>query len=281
MISRTALRATRTALTSPRAVLSVILVAATLASAGCTRPAPEAATQQYFDPYEARNRKIHNFNKGLDKAVLRPVGVAYATVVPEEFATLVTNFGENLATPADVVNDVLQFRLKDAFVNTVRFTMNSTIGLGGLIDAATLWGIPARDTDFGETLYVWGVPEGAYMELPIRGPSTERDTAGRIVDFFTNPLGYVLDSPEKSYGTQARVVSAIGYRGRYADTVDSVLYDSADSYAQSRSIYLQRRHYQLGDIAATSQAEDAYTDPYGAPAASNTYDDPYGDPYAE
>ncbi|QOL83211.1 VacJ family lipoprotein [Pseudooceanicola spongiae] len=248
--------------------------------AGCARPSPEAATQQYFDPYEARNRKIHAFNKGLDKAVLRPVGVAYATVVPEEFATLVQNFGENLATPADVVNDVLQFRLKDAFINTVRFTMNSTIGVGGLIDAATLWGIPARDTDFGETLYVWGVQEGAYMELPIRGPSTERDTAGRIVDFFTNPLSYILPSPEKSYGTEARVVSAIGYRGRYADTVDSVLYDSADSYAQSRSIYLQRRHYKLGDINTGSAAEDPYADPYGAPA-SNSSDDPYGDPYAE
>lgn len=295
MTSRTAFFATRAAPMSPRAILSLMLVSATLMAAGCARPGPEAATQQHFDPYEAQNRKIHNFNKGLDKAILRPAGVAYATVVPEEFATLVTNFGENLATPADVVNDVLQFRLQDAFINTVRFTMNSTIGLVGLFDAATLWGIPARDTDFGETLHVWGVPEGAYVELPVRGPSTVRDTTGQIVDLFTNPLGYILDSPERSYGTEARVVSAIGYRGRYAETVDSVLYESADSYAQSRSIYLQRRRYKLGEAGVGLQGEDPYTDPYAAAAAPaagaassttgaaspNSYDDPYGDPYAE
>jgi phospholipid-binding lipoprotein MlaA len=127
----------------------------------------------------------------------------------------------------------------------------------------------ATDTDFGETLHVWGAREGAYVELPVLGPSTERDTWGMVVDVFTNPLTYVLESPENYYGTVASVSSGLSNRGRYAATIDSILYDSADSYAQARSLYLQNRRFELGGSGG-----DAYLDPY---------DDPYGtineDPY--
>lgn len=250
------------------------------AAAGCTRPDAGAVTRadQAFDPYEATNRKVHAFNKGVDRAVLRPVSTVYATVVPEPFNVLVGNFADNLGTPSDVVNNLLQARFEDAAVNAVRFVMNTTLGVGGLVDAATAFGIAPRDTDFGETLAIWGVPEGAYQELPLLGPSTERDTAGRVVDLFTNPLNAVLDPSEQRLKTGARVASSVGDRGYRKGTVDSLLYDSADSYAQLRLMYLQNRRYQLG-----SGADDAYLDPYDDQAAESggDYIDPYIDPYAE
>ncbi|MBT9384132.1 VacJ family lipoprotein [Pseudooceanicola sp. CBS1P-1] len=264
---------------------------ATLLSACASAPADQVS-RAGEDPYEASNRQIHEFNKKLDKAVLRPVGVTVSKVLPVEAATLIGNFGENLSTPRYVVNNVLQAHFGEAALNTARFVMNTTIGIGGLIDAATIFGLPKYDTDFGETLYTWGVPEGDYQELPVLGPSTQRRTLGRIVDLALDPLEYVLPTPEKSYGTYARVTSTVDERGRQAGAVDSVLYDSADSYTQLKSIYLQHRRYKLGDTGSTGAglgedpygAADPYADPYGsneaaASASADPYDASYTDPY--
>jgi len=224
------------------------------------------------DPYESTNRSVHQFNKGVDRAVLRPVAIGYATVVPVEVQQSVGNFADNLATPGYVVNDILQARLDHALVNTYRFVVNSTIGIGGLVDAAAIYGVPPQPSDFGETLHVWGVPEGAYRENPVFGPSTERDTAGRIVDLFTNPLGYVLNEPEAYYGTVANVADKVGQRGRLKRTIDGVLYDSADSYAQARLAYLQSRRFELGQGSLAGGAAGTLDDPYGS---SDVMDDPY------
>ena len=153
----------------------------------------------------------------------------------------------------------------------MRFVFNTIFGIGGLGDPAGELGLYEDETDFGETLHVWGAAEGAYVELPVLGPSTERDAVGKVVDLFLNPLSYVLPKPEKYYATGVKVVSKVGDRGRYSDTIDSVLYDSADSYAQARTIYLQNRRFELG-----GDDDDAYVDPYDDP-----YGDPYADPYAE
>ena len=128
----------------------------------------------------------------------------------------------------------------------MRFVINSTLGFGGLFDVASDFGIEDHETDFGETLHVWGAGEGAYVELPFLGPSTQRDAVGKVVDLFTNPLSYTLDDPESYYGPVASVASGLGNRGRFSDTIDSILYDSADSYAQARLIYLQNRRFELG-----------------------------------
>ena len=130
---------------------------------------------------------------------------------------------------------------------------------------------PSMFIVFGGTLAAWGAPEGAYLELPLLGPSTQRDAAGKVVDLFTNPLSYVLVAPERHAGTVARVFDRVGTRDRFGDTIDSVLYESADSYAQTRLIYLQSRRFELGDAAS-----GAYADPY-----AETVTDPYEDPYAE
>jgi len=241
------------------------------ACTGAVDPAPGSIN----DPYESVNRRIHERSKATDRAVLRPVSVSYAETVPVGLQESIGNFAQNFSTPRYVVNDILQMQAEDAIVNTYRFAVNTTVGIGGLIDVAGIFGVPARESDFGETLHFWRVPEGAYLSLPVVGPSTERDLAGKVADTFLNPLGYLIPSPERYAATAAGVFDRVGKRGRFARTVDSVLYDSADSYAQTRSTYLQSRRYQLGGGAAGA---DAYDDPYGG---SDAYADPYEDPYVE
>jgi phospholipid-binding lipoprotein MlaA len=121
-------------------------------------------------------------------------------------------------------------------------------------------GVAGKKTDFGETLHVWGVGEGYYLELPLLGPSTARDALGEVVDSVINPIGVLLPKPERYVGTLAKVASKIGDRARYSETVDSVLYDSADGYAQARLLYLQNRRYELGQTAGEDDFEDPYAE---------------------
>ncbi|WP_425098070.1 MlaA family lipoprotein [Tropicibacter sp. S64] len=226
--------------------------------AACSVPGPGGAPDGINDPHEATNRKIHAFNRKTDKRSINGAGAIYANGVPKGIQRNISNFADTYATPGYVVNQVLQGRPGRATTNTVRFLINATLGFGGLADVAADLGIEEDDTDFGETLHVWGVPEGAYQELPILGPSTERDTAGRVVDLFTNPLGYVIPSPEKYAGTIATYLDKLGKRANYSDTYDSIVHESADSYAQLRLIYLQNRRYELG---GTEGADSSFVDP--------------------
>ena len=235
-----------------RAILSA-LAPLCLVIAGCTTPDAISSSGEVFDPYEDNNRQTHELNRALDKALVRPVGVGYTTIIPDDLEDSIGNFSSNLGLPGTVVNNLLQGNVEGAFTNTMRFVFNTTLGFGGLFDVAGDFQIDEVKADFGQTLYVWGVPEGAYIELPVLGPSTERAAVGRAVDLFTNPLSYVLPSPEKYIGTAAGVASKVGDRGRYSETVDSVLYDSADSYSQARGIYLQNRRFELGDGDAAEE----------------------------
>ena len=207
-------------------------------------------------PYEAHNRAVHEANKSIDRTILRPLAGGSGGIVPEPVMQGISNFAGNVSLPQSFVNDVLQANIDDAAHNFTRFLINTTFGIGGLLDPASAWGLPARDSDFGETLHVWGMAEGHYVELPLLGPSTKRDTLGKAVDIFTNPLSYILPTPEKYAVPASSVMSRIGDRGRFGDTIDSILYDSADSYSQMRLLYLESRRYQLGG----EQSEDAYDD---------------------
>ncbi|MEP2640162.1 VacJ family lipoprotein [Roseobacter sp.] len=252
-----------------KAVARPCLALMTALALGACATSQDVATRAngVNDPYETQNRKVHGFNKGLDKNIVRPVSQAYG-VVPVEVRNTVNNFSENLSMPGVAVNSLLQGDLRGTGLATVRFVMNTTLGLGGFFDPATELHIPAHTTDFGETLAVWGTGEGAYVELPVFGPSTQRDTVGLVVDFFTNPLTLnTLDGDARRIPPTAAGAAAVNDREKFTDTIDSVLYDSADSYAQSRSIYLQNRRFELGD------GQEAEIDPFSA--------DPYEDPYAQ
>ena len=240
------------------------LVALVLSTAGCATQSPEAkAAGEVFDPYERTNRSVHSLNLAVDRFAFRPASKGYVAIVPPPMVNSFSYFAENLSMPGQAVNALLQGNPKMAGQALARFAMNSTIGFLGLANPASDFGMPEVDTDFGETLAVWGVGEGAYIELPMYGPSTARDATGILVDFFTNPVGYARNNPADNISVYAEIVRRMGDRGTYSDTVDSILYESADSYAQARLLYLQNRRFQLGETAEISEIDPFELDTEG------------------
>lgn len=216
------------------------------------------------DPFESANRQVHAFNVAADRVLFYR-----QPPMPEPIARPVENFAANLSLPSKVVNSVLQGRIAPALQNSFRFALNTTLGVGGIFDpAGSSFGLPEVDTDFGETLHVWGVPEGPFIEVPFRGPSTLRDVTGIVVDFFTDPVDLVItDAGDRNLTRGVWVTSRVSERLRYGDAVDAILHESADSYAQARILYLQNRRYTLsrgtGDTtAADADAFDPYEDLY-------------------
>jgi phospholipid-binding lipoprotein MlaA len=260
--------------------LSLALAAATSLAACAAGPASDGIN----DPFESTNRKIHDFNKGVDRTLVGPASKGYG-VVPEPLKRAVGNVADTLDLPGDIANNLLQLRLVAAAENTLRLGVNLTFGLAGTIDVSSELGLEGRPTDFGETLHVWGVGEGPYLELPLAGPSTARDTVGSVVDVALNPVRLALPDKEATAATILKLFSRLGDRDRFSNTVDSLLYESADSYAQARLLYLQNRRFQLGRGSADGTSDDGFIDPYadaaGESSAVDGFIDPYEDPYAE
>lgn len=254
-----------------------------LLTLGACGPAVLPGADTINDPGEDSNRAMHEFNVAVDRAIVRPLSLGYGTAVPAPLRDGIGNFSSNLDQPLYVLNDILQLRLDDAMRNTFRFLMNSTFGLGGLLDPASDAGLFAEQTDFGETLHVWGASEGAYVVLPLLGPSTTRDTVGFIVDRVMNPTRLAFSPPESDYVTGATVVSVFNTRYQLSDEIDRLYFDSADGYAQARLIYLQNRRYELRG-AVQPEYFDPYADPGAEPVAdpyADAYLDPYEDPYGQ
>jgi ABC-type transporter lipoprotein component MlaA len=134
------------------------------------------------DPLESWNRSVFSFNRSLDNNVFKPVATVYRDVLPSPIQTGVGNFFANLREIWSAANNVFQLRPDEAFVNVTRVGINTTVGIYGVFDVATLMGIqPLPKRDFGETLGRWGVPAGPYLMLPVLGPSTLRDVSDDIV----------------------------------------------------------------------------------------------------
>lgn len=239
-------------------LLILPMLALVLGLSACGAP---PVTQGVFDPYEAENRVRHEGNRALDRGLLKPASGAYGSIIPGPVRDGVSNVAENLSLPSVVLNDILQGRIDDAAHNSIRFLLNTTIGIGGLFDFGTNNGLELRDSDFGETLHVWGAREGPYLEIPVLGPSTTRDAFGKAVDLVINPLNFIVKKPEAYIAPVSSVASRVGDRYRYSATVDSVLYESADSYTQARLLYLENRRYQLGATSDDS-VYDLYEDLY-------------------
>lgn len=214
------------------------------------------------DPYEARNRQVHAFNKSVAATFSGDGDGPSGPRIPEVISLPVINVAENLSLPNMVVNNLLQADIDGASINTVRFLINSTVGVLGLFDPADAIGLTEVDTDFGATLAVWGAPEGAYLELPLVGPSTERDLAGDIVDIFLDPLGQFLTEEEALAATAFGIAGRVAKIDQSGDVIGDVLSESADSYVQTRLIYLQNRRFELGQD--DSAAVDPYEELFGA-----------------
>jgi len=239
-------------------------LAAVVALAACGDPATRAVPH---DPLEGVNRAMHGVNKGLDTVALRPAATVYGTVVPSPLRRGVSNVAETLDHPGRVVNDVLQGQIEDAGHNLFRMLVNVSLGVFGLFDVATTIGLEERPSDFGETLHVWGAGQGAYLELPLLGPSTVRDTAGDVMDIALNPLSFAINTvPRRQAYLGVQTADVLQARSENGRLFDDVLYDSADSYVALRSAYLQNRDFTLG-IAPPSDDLDFFDDPFLDPFA--------------
>ena len=239
----------------------VLVVALSLSACGFSQP-----VDGIQDPNERLNRRIHAENIAFDRFLFRPASKVYGRGIPMPIRRGIGNFAGNLNLPRVVVNNILQFRIGKALKHTGRFVINTTLGMGGLLDPATPMGVEEDRTNFGETLYVWGFKEGNFMELPLLGPSTDRATVGMIVDLFTNPLVYMVPSPENAIGVFSAGLSKVGDRYEYSSTIDSILYESEDSYAQARSLYLQNRRFELGVEVTDDEVDEIdslFEDLYG------------------
>lgn len=219
---------------------------------------PADVARGVYDPLEPRNRSQFEQNLALDGAlsgVLPGEGGTGGAVV----RTAIRNVGETLSLPGTIVNDLLQFRPDRAVRHSFRLAINATIGIGGLFDPAGNIGLHGRDSDFGETLHVWGVGEGAYVVLPVLGPTTERDVAGLIVDeLLLDPIGALgLRETDRWIIRGIRLAGLAATRIEFADILDANVMQSADPYAQARLLFFQTRRHHLG-IAA----EDDFIDPY-------------------
>lgn len=200
------------------------------------------ATTTNKDPLEGINRGVYKFNDVTDRALIKPVATAYKTVTPSPIRKGFSNFFSNLGTLTTVFNDLLQLKFAHAFTDAGRFVINSTFGLAGFIDVASMDNIEKRNEDFGQTLGHWGVGNGAYLVLPFVGPSTLRDAAGFAIDTATtDPITYTHNIGEIRLHNQLRGAQLLDKRTQLLDATDIVDNASIDPYAFMRDAYLQRR----------------------------------------
>ncbi|MDQ6684320.1 MAG: VacJ family lipoprotein [Pseudomonadota bacterium] len=258
---------------STRHLIRAVVAAWLLASlAGCsTIRDARAGPGQRLDPWESWNRKVFNFNSDVDRAVLKPVATVYSDVIPQTARRSVGNFFGNFADAWSAVNNVLQWKITPAFEDLTRVGVNSTFGLFGVLDVASEMGLDHHYEDFGQTLGRWGVGAGAYLVLPILGPSTVRDTAALPVDRLASATTLIGGTAAQlSLGALQIVNTRAGLLA-----ASRVLDDIAlDKYTFVRDAYLQRRRSLVfdGDVPETPEAPEAAppatTGKAAAPAAS-------------
>lgn len=217
----------------------VLLLAALLPLAGCAT-GPNANPT---DPLEPLNRKVSDFNEGLDLVLLKPGATLYRENVPALVRTGVSNFFGNLGDAWSAVNSALQFKLGHAGENWMRFTFNTVFGFGGVLDIASELNIERHREDFGQTLGHWGVPAGPYVVLPFFGPSTLRDTAALPIDRRGDPVRDLNHAGERNTLYVLRAVDVRSNLLRASEVLEGA---ALDRYSFIRDSYLQRRRAEIG-----------------------------------
>ena len=220
-------------------------LALSLALGACSTPSPESLAQN--DPWEKTNRDIFDFDVRLDHAVARPIAKGYRAVVPEPVRDGIHNALTNLNAPVVLANDVLQGDGDKAANTAGRIVINSTVGLGGLIDVASKIGIPGHDNDFGITLGKNGVAEGSYLVLPFAGPAPPRDLLGIAVDQAFDPLTYVRFHGKDTWMVVRFGIGILDSRTSQLDAVETIERSSIDFYATTRNLYRQSRNAKINN----------------------------------
>jgi phospholipid-binding lipoprotein MlaA len=208
----------------------------------CSTPSPESLAAN--DPWEKTNRDIFAFDVWVQHNIARPVGKGYRAILPEPARDGVHNLVTNLHSPIVLANDVLQGDRK-AVDTFGRLIINSTIGIGGLIDVATKLGIPGHDNDFGITLGQNGIAEGSYLVLPFVGPLPPRDLLGTGVDSFFDPLSYAQFPDKNTWMFVRGGLRVLDITDRQMDQVETIERTSIDFYATTRNLYRQSRDAKI------------------------------------
>ena len=213
---------------------------------------PRDASLPINDPSEETNRQVLSANQ----QVLGPLSKAVNAAIPGPVHDRLHDLNSNLKEPRIFVNNVLQLRFETAARTATRFVLNSTFGMGGLLDVAGREGIPQQSGDFGQTLFVWGVNEGPYVVVPYLGPSTLRDAVGSTVDVVANPLGWLIATQVALTTTQLAVsagtttLDATDRLGQWKMAEDA----SIDFYSFIRSSYYQMRRAELREALGLPSA---------------------------
>ncbi len=258
-----------------RTLWSTAAFATAAVAAGCAGTAgPNTASDADNDPLEPLNRQIFAFNQAADRAVIKPVAKGYRDALPEPVRDRIRLLIDNLHEPLIAANDLLQGRAGASATTLGRFLINSTVGFFGFFDRAAEMGMLRQSGDFGQTLYTWGVGEGAYIVIPILGPSNIRDGIGLGVDGYASPIGHV-GSSEVRLGTVLGigVTDGIDLRSRHIESLDQLEAGSLDFYAFLRSISQQSRRAMLRRARGLPETDDlsdpgaSQGDPVATPSA--------------
>lgn len=213
------------------------------------------AQEEGNDPIEDFNRATFWFNDQVDTYLLAPVAHGYDYITPKAVQNSVENFFENLRFPSFLISDLVQAKYDQVGIHTSRFLINSTLGVAGLFDIAKDFGLESHYEDFGTTLGYHGTPEGAYLVLPLLGPSNVRDALGRCVDFILDPLFHLqtltnLNSDERLILSSSLIaLDVVNTRAKMTEAINSAKESSLDYYGFVRAAYHQRRQNLIYDDA--------------------------------
>ncbi len=209
----------------------------------------EVADQR--DPWESWDRSVHDFNEGFDDYAMKPVAKGYRWIMPDFIDVAITNVFSNIYDIGVTVNDALQGKFKQSGMDFSRFLVNSTVGIAGLIDVASMIDLPKHDEDFDQTLGYWGVPTGPYLVLPFFGPSSPRGVLGLAGDFALDPTSYLAFPISSSINTVNATDTRADYLGVENMTEEASVFGE---YEMNRNSYLERRLYLISD--GVESAED-------------------------
>ena len=205
------------------------------------------------DPLEPFNRGVFGFNESVDRAILKPVAKAYRDITPSPVRTGVSNFFGNLGDVWSLVNNVLQAKPKESFETLMRISFNTVFGFAGVFDIATEMRLEKNSEDFGQTLGYWGVAPGAYVVLPLLGPSTVRDALGKVVDASTD---LVNNTKQVRVRNPAIVLRAVDTRAGVLNVGEVIDQAALDKYTFTRDAYLQRSKSHIG--RETTEVEERF-----------------------
>tara|TARA_B100001741_G_scaffold272218_1_gene240695 strand:+ start:715 stop:1509 length:795 start_codon:yes stop_codon:yes gene_type:complete len=212
------------------------------------------SNREVKDCFESVNRGIFAFNQGLDKVIFKPLSRGYRKL-PQPIRSGTSNVLSNLGNVVTIPNNILQGQIKDAGINSLRLVVNTTLGIAGIFDVASYYGLEKRDKeDYGQTLGTWGVGEGCYFVLPVLGPTTVRDSIGSLANISGGDAWYnVTVANDTQYFNESdyyvsRVLTGVDFRAKNLESFDSLEKTSIDLYASIRSLYLQDRNRKIKNL---------------------------------